>query len=91
MSPGTNALSNTSFSLPSRTEVAVLLTIAWSFAAALSARSSWKKRKTTPRTTITKITTVARWSPVRKESTPNAMRRRTSGFLTLLKRRIRPD
>jgi len=32
---------------PSRTNVAVLLTIAWSFAAALSARISWKKRKTT--------------------------------------------
>src|SRR5664280_1130017 len=65
MSPGTSLLSGSSCCFPSRTRVAVLLTIAWSFAAALSARSSWKKRSTTPRTTITKITTVARRSPVR--------------------------
>ena len=72
ISPGTSILSDTSASLPSRTTVAVLLTIAWSFSAALSARISWKKRNTTPRTTITKMTTVARRSPVRKESTPSA-------------------
>src|ERR1039457_6406412 len=60
ISPGTNILSETSASLPSRTTVAVLLTIAWSFAAALSARISWKNRNTTPTTTITKMTTVAR-------------------------------
>ena len=91
ISPGTSILSETSASLPSRTTVAVLLTIAWSFSAALSARISWKKRNTTPRTTITKMTTVARRSPVRKESTPSAVSRRTNGFLTLLRRRIRAD
>jgi len=74
-----------------RDDLAVLLTIAWSFSAALSARISWKKRNTTPRTTITKITTVARRSPVRKEITPSARSRRTNGFAMLATRRIRAD
>lgn len=40
ISPGTNILSGISFSLPSRITVALLLTMAFSFSAALSARSS---------------------------------------------------
>src|SRR5450759_2362197 len=91
ISPGTSILSDTSPSLPLRTTVAVLLTIAWSFSAALSARISWTKRNTTPRTTITKMTTVARRSPVRKEIMPSARSRRTNGFLMLPKRRISAD
>ena len=91
ISPGTNNLRATSISAPARTTVAVLLTIACSFSAALSARISWKKRSTTPSSTMTKITTVARRSPVRNDSTPNATSRVTNGFLRLSPRRRRGD
>ena len=91
MSPGTKSLSGISASVPPRTTVAVLLTIAWSFSAALSARISWKKRSTTPSTTMTKMTTMARRSPVRKEITPSATSRMTNGSLTLCSRRIKGD
>ena len=40
---------------------------------------------------MTKMTTVARRSPVRNERTPRAVSSRTRGFRTLLKRRIKFD
>ena len=56
------------------------LIIAWSLAAAVSARVSWTKRSTTPRTTITSMTTAARRSPVRNETHAKTSSRMTSGI-----------
>src|SRR5680860_153505 len=66
-SPGTNCMSGTSSSLPSRTTLAVTLIIAFSFSAAASALASCTKRSDTPRITIKAITVPARTSPVANE------------------------
>jgi len=55
-SPGTISFNGTSLGWPSRLTVAVTLIIAFSFAAAESARDSCTNRSETPRTTIAAIT-----------------------------------
>jgi hypothetical protein len=55
MSPGTSSANGISFSALSRATVAVTRIIAFSFAAAVSARDSWTNRSETPRTTMTTI------------------------------------
>ena len=85
-SPGTSPPSGISCSWPARTTVAVLLTIACSRAAALSARISCTKRNTTPSTTITSTTTADRRSPVSQETRPRTSSRMMRGLRTLSKR-----
>ncbi len=63
-SPGTRSRSGTSRALPSRSTVAVTWIMAFSLAAAASARASCTKRSVTLSSTMQAITVPARMSPV---------------------------
>jgi hypothetical protein len=79
-SPGTRSLRGTSVYCPSRTTVAVTVIIAFSRAAAESARDSWMNLRRTPRMTIRHITVPALGSSVANEIAARAVRRTTRGL-----------
>ena len=88
MSPGTRSRSGISFAAPSRTTVAVTWIMAFSFAAAASARASCRKRSPTLSTTMAAITVPARASPVAKEIAESVASRITSGLRMIFSRRM---
>ena len=89
MSPGTSSDNGTSRAWPPRITVAVTRIMAFSLAAAVPAFASWTKRNATPNTTIMTMTTAARRSPVRADSTASNDNKMTRGFSRALTRRSR--
>lgn len=87
MSPGTRSRRGSSRALPSRTTVAVTWIMAFSFAAAASARASWRKRKAALSTTIPAMTLPARGSPVAKEIEQSTASRITRGLRRMIRSR----
>ncbi len=88
MSPGTRSRSGISCALPSRKTSAVTWIMAFSLAAAASARASCTKRSVALSTTMQAITVPARASPVAKEIDERAASRITSGLRRMISSRI---
>ena len=88
ISPGTRSLSGSSLALPSRITVAVTWIMAFSLAAAVSARASCTNRSEALSTTMHAITIPARASPVAKEIDERTASRITNGLRRMIRRRI---